>query len=167
MTLATDPGWYRKVLAHYPTGVCAVTATEADGERAGFVVGSFTSVSLDPPLIAFFPDKSSSSWPRIERVGRFCVNVLGADQEFVCRQFAAKGGDKFAGIGWRESASGSPIIDGATAWIDCELSHVHEAGDHYAVFARVLGLDVVHDGSPLIFAHGGYGRFAPSSCGRP
>ncbi len=159
-TKASDPRWFRNVLGQYPTGVCAVTATEPDGGRAGFVVGSFTSVSLDPPLIAFFPDKSSTSWPRIQQVGRFCVNVLSAEQEFVCRQFAAKGGDKFAGITFRESGSGSPIIDGAVAWIDCELGDVHEAGDHYAVFGKVLDLGMADGETPLVFLQGGYGRFS-------
>ncbi|MGE2833112.1 flavin reductase family protein [Mycobacterium sp. SMC-4] len=158
---ASDPLWYRKVLGQYPTGVCAVTATDADGHRAGFVVGSFTSVSLDPPLIAFFPDKGSTSWPRIKAAGRFCVNVLSADQEFVCRQFAAKGIDKFAGITVRDSDFGSPIIDGAVAWIDCELGDVYEAGDHYVAYGKVLDLDVAGGGQPLLFFQGGYGRFSP------
>lgn len=160
MTVA-DPRWFRKVLGQYATGVCVVTASEPDGSRTGLVVGSFTSVSLDPPLIAFFPDKSSSSWPRIERVGRFCVNVLSSEQEFICRQFAVKGGDKFSGVTVRESDAGSPIIDGAVAWIDCELGDVYEAGDHFAVFGRVLCLDIAAEASPLLFFQGGYGQFSP------
>ncbi|MGE2716450.1 flavin reductase family protein [Mycolicibacterium litorale] len=164
---ASDPRWFRKVLGQYPTGVCAVTASESDSGRAGFVVGSFTSVSLDPPLIAFFPDKGSTSWPRIQAAGRFCVNILSADQEFVCRQFAAKGADKFAGITVRETSSGSPIIDGAVAWIDCELGDVYEAGDHYAVFGKVLDLDIESGELPLLFFQGGYGRFSPLSMAAP
>jgi 3-hydroxy-9,10-secoandrosta-1,3,5(10)-triene-9,17-dione monooxygenase reductase component len=76
----SDPRRFRDVLGQYPTGVCVVTATQADGRRAGFVVGSFTSVSLDPPLVGFFPDKGSSSWPKIERARSFCINVLSASQ---------------------------------------------------------------------------------------
>ena len=94
----TDPRWFRRVLGQYPTGVCVVTATEADGRRAGFVVGSFTSVSLNPPLVAFFPDKGSTSWPRIREAGKFCVNILGAGQEDVCRNFAVRKDDKFEGV---------------------------------------------------------------------
>ena len=78
-----------------------VTAADPDGGYAGLTVGSFTSVSLDPPLVAFLPDKSSTTWPRLERAGRFCVNVLAADQEYICRAFAAKETDKFAGLDWR------------------------------------------------------------------
>ena len=75
-----DEAKFRQVLGHYPTGVVVVTAIGDDGEPAGLAIGSFSSVSLDPPLVAFFPGKSSSSWPRIESAGTFCVNILGADQ---------------------------------------------------------------------------------------
>jgi flavin reductase (DIM6/NTAB) family NADH-FMN oxidoreductase RutF len=159
----TDPRWFRQVLGQYPTGVCVVTAAHADGGRAGFVVGSFTSVSLEPPLVAFFPDKSSSSWPKIESAGSFCVNILGADQEDVCRQFASKAPDKFEGISCREAGSGAPIIESAVAWIDCDLELVQEAGDHYIVLGRVRQLDIESSSLPLLFFQGGYGRFAPLS----
>jgi flavin reductase (DIM6/NTAB) family NADH-FMN oxidoreductase RutF/DNA-binding IclR family transcriptional regulator len=162
-----DTRWFREVLGQYPTGVCVVTATEPDGARAGFVVGSFTSVSLNPPLVAFFPDRSSTSWPRIERAGRFCVNILSADQEGVCRQFASKGNDKYQGLDVRAAGSGSPIIEGVVAWIDCEIESVHEAGDHYAVYGRVLDLNVENGSLPLLFFLGGYGRFAPLSMAAP
>jgi len=159
----TDPRWFRQVLGQYPTGVCVVTATQHDGQRAGFVVGSFTSVSLAPPLVAFFPDKSSTSWPRIRDAGRFCVNILSAAQEDVCRRFASQAEDKFDGISCRTSQSGSPIVDGAVAWIDCELESVQEAGDHYIVLGRVTALDIGDQSLPLLFFQGGYGRFAPLS----
>jgi len=84
-----DARQFRDVLGQYPTGVSVVTATQADGKVAGLAVGSFTSVSLDPPLVAFLPDKTSTSWPKIRSVGSFCVNVLGADQESICRTFAS------------------------------------------------------------------------------
>ncbi|MEU9342680.1 flavin reductase [Streptomyces sp. NPDC048278] len=160
---ASDPSWFRQVLGQYPTGVCVITAAGPDGERAGFVVGSFTSVSLSPPMVAFFPDKSSTSWPRIERAGRFCVNVLAADQEDVCRRFASRAEDKFAGLAVGSTRSGMPLLDEVVAWIDCELEAVHEAGDHYIVLGRVLDLDVSTGTSPLLFFQGGYGRFARHS----
>jgi len=84
-----DEAKFRQVLGHYPTGVVVVTAIGDDGEPAGLAIGSFSSVSLDPPLVAFFPGKSSSSWPRIESAGAFCVNILGEDQEDICRVFAS------------------------------------------------------------------------------
>ena len=83
-----DATQFRQVLGNYPTGVAAITAVAEDGVHAAMVVGTFTSVSLDPPLVGFFPDKRSSSWPVIERAGGFCVNILGADQQALCRQLA-------------------------------------------------------------------------------
>jgi flavin reductase (DIM6/NTAB) family NADH-FMN oxidoreductase RutF len=156
---AFDSATYRQVLGHFPTGVTVVTAA-TDGVPVGLAVGSFSSVSLDPPLVAFFPDRSSSSWPRIEAAGAFCVNILGEDQEDVCRRFAMKGDDKFAGLGWKPSATGSPLIDGVIAWIDCDVESVTDAGDHFCVMGRVRDLAVGHDRGPLVFFRGGYGRFA-------
>ena len=162
-----DPQQYRQVLGQYPTGVCVVTATGADGAPAGMVVGSFTSVSLDPPLIGFFPDRGSSSWPKVAAGNRFCVNILSAEQEGVCRALASKEPNKFAAIAHRPSPLGSPILDGAVAWIDCDLYSVSEAGDHLAVFGLVRHLEIAEGGLPLLFFQGGYGQFAPSSLTAP
>lgn len=156
---AFDSATFRRVLGHYPTGVCVITAMHDDAPQA-MVVGSFTSVSLDPPLVAFFPAKNSSSWPGIEQAGKFCVNVLSSTQEALCRQFSAKGIDKFAGVSHRVSPNGSPILDGVVAWIDCTLDAVHEAGDHYIVLGEVKALEVESPTKPLLFFQGLYGEFA-------
>ena len=158
---ANDGATFRKVQGHYPTGVCVVTACGVDGRPHGLAVGSFTSVSLDPPLVAFFPDKTSGSWPRIAAAGRFCVNVLGSDQEALCRQFAARGDDKFAGVSHRLSRGGSPILDDVVAWIDCSLDAVHEAGDHFIAVGRVIELEIERGDRPLLFFRGRYGAFVP------
>lgn len=156
---AFDSARFRQVLGHFTTGVTVITATTADGP-VGLAVGSFSSVSLDPPLVGFFADKGSSSWPKIEATGAFCVNVLGEHQEDVCRRFASKEPDKFAGLGWTKAGSGSPLLDGVIAWIDCDLHSVVEAGDHFLALGAVRELEVGHDGPPLLFFRGGYGRFA-------
>lgn len=153
-----DSAQFRQVLGHFPTGVTVITAAPPGGP-VGLAVGSFASVSLDPPLVAFFPDRTSSSWPQIEATGSFCVNILADDQEAVCRRFASKADDKFAGLGWRPAGSGSPLLDGVLAWIDCDIESVTEAGDHHCVMGRVRDLDVGRDGGPLLFFRGGYGRF--------
>jgi flavin reductase (DIM6/NTAB) family NADH-FMN oxidoreductase RutF/DNA-binding IclR family transcriptional regulator len=158
-----DDDWFRHVLGQYPTGVCVVTAIGEDGQPTGMAIGSFTSASLDPPLVAFLPGKRSTSWPKVRAAGRFCINVLGADQEHVCRRFAFKGGDRFDGVTWRPATSGSPILDGVVAWVDCDLDSVSEAGDHYLVLGRVRDLGVGRAASPLIFHRGGYGRFSTHS----
>ncbi|WP_028925193.1 flavin reductase [Pseudonocardia acaciae] len=154
---------FRRVLGNYPTGVTVVTAIGDDGNPAGMAVGSFTSVSLDPPLVAFLPTKSSTSFPKIRTASSFCVNVLAADQEPLSRGFAARGGDKFAGVSWSRTPSGAPRLDGAAAWIDCEFESVQEAGDHYLVIGRVRHLDSDGERLPLVFFQGGYGRFSPAS----
>lgn len=154
-----DSAKYRQVLGHFPTGVTVITASN-DGVPVGMAVGSFASVSLDPPLVAFFAGNSSTSWPKIKAAGSFCVNILAEDQEGVCRRFSSKDEDKFAGLGWRPTSSGTPLLDGVLAWIDCDIDSVIDAGDHVCVMGRVRELEVAHDGAPLLFFRGGYGRFA-------
>jgi len=155
---AIDPAKFRQVLGHFPTGVTVIT-TDDDGVRTGLAVGSFFSVSLDPPLVGFCAGGQSTSWPKIREAGTFCVNVLGADQEDVCRVFAGKSDDKFAGIGYDAAPfSGAPRIKDVLAWIDCELEAVHPAGDHDIVIGRVRDLAVADEGHPLVFFRGGYAQ---------
>jgi 3-hydroxy-9,10-secoandrosta-1,3,5(10)-triene-9,17-dione monooxygenase reductase component len=150
---------FRNVLGSYPTGVAVITALASDGQPAGMAVGSFTSASLDPPLIAFLPDKRSTSFPRIRTAEAFCVNVLAADQQSVCAMFAARGGDKFARVDWTPTGAGAPRIADVAAWIECEFVSITEAGDHYPVIGRVLELDCPGDRPPLVFCGGRYGKF--------
>lgn len=154
-----DPREFRRILSHYPTGVCVITALDRDAP-VGMVVGSFTSVSLDPMLVAFLPDRKSTTWPRIEAAGQFGVNVLAHNQQPVCRTFASKAEDKFADVPYRLSPWGVPIIEKVVAWIDCELHAVHEGGDHFIALGRVRGLNVDTAHPPLVFARGEYGTFA-------
>lgn len=150
----------REVLGHHPTGVAIVTAP--GDPPVGLAVGSFTSVSLDPPLVGFFVDRGSSTWPRIEAAGAFCANVVGDHQEDLCRLFATKGADRFASCGWRPGLSGAPRIDDSVAWIDCRIDRVVETGDHQLVLGRVLELDLpAAHRTPLVFHRGGYGGVAP------
>lgn len=150
---------YRATLGHFCTGITIVTAM-ADAEPVGFTCQSFAALSLDPPLVLICPGKASMSWPKIEETGHFCVNVLGEDQEELCRGFAKSGADKFAGIGWTAGgATGAPILTGALAWVECALDSVQAGGDHVIAIGRVLEMGV-HEGAPLLFYRGGYGRFA-------
>lgn len=151
---------FRQVLGYYPTGVSAITAMGADGQPIGMVVGTFSSVSLDPPLVGFLPDKNSSTWPRLEAAGRFCVNVLASDQLDVCRQLAGKGPDKFAEVEYTVSDHNLPVIARALATIECALHSVTDAGDHYFVLGRVLRLEAVREADPMLFFRGRYGGFA-------
>jgi 3-hydroxy-9,10-secoandrosta-1,3,5(10)-triene-9,17-dione monooxygenase reductase component len=151
-----DPQHFRKVLSAYPTGICVITATAADGQRHAMVVGSFSSISLDPPLVGFFPGKSSSSWAAMKDVGHFAVNVLGAGQLELCRKFAVSGTDKFGDMAHAISPGGHPLIDGAIAWMDCTTQSVHEIGDHYLVVGHVHHLDGDPQAEPLLFYGGAY-----------
>lgn len=155
-----DSAHYRQVLGHFPTGVTVITAVGSDGRPAGFAVGSFFSVSLDPALVGFCAGKSSSSWPAIRSAGRFCVNILAEDQEAVCRQFSSKVDDKFSGLGWQPTVTGSPRLADVLAWIDCDVEAIHDAGDHEVCVGRVRELGVERENGPLLFYRGGYGRFA-------
>jgi flavin reductase (DIM6/NTAB) family NADH-FMN oxidoreductase RutF len=155
-----DSALFRQVLGSYPTGVSVVTALGEDGNPVGMVVGTFTSVSLDPPLVGFLPDKKSTSWPQIEAAGHFCVNVLGSDQQEVCRQVSAKGPDKFVGVQYELSQHNMPVIAGSIATIECTIHSIVEAGDHWIVLGNVLGLEITRDEDPMLFHRGRYGGFA-------
>ncbi len=156
---------FRRVLGHYPTGVTVVTAACESGPE-GMTIGSFTSVSLDPPLVSFCPGHDSDSWIRMRDVGSFCVNVLGDDQADVSTRFASKLDDRFEGMSVRVEATGAPVIEGCLAWIDCRVEAVHAAGDHDIVVGRVVALGTADDPSdsaaaadgPLVFFKGRYGR---------
>jgi 3-hydroxy-9,10-secoandrosta-1,3,5(10)-triene-9,17-dione monooxygenase reductase component len=167
---AFDAKQFRSVLGHFPTGVTIVTGLErTDGgdEPAGFTIGSFTSVSLDPPMVGFLPQVDSDTWQMIAPARRFCVNILSRDQADLCWRFAKSGNERerFEGVAWYPGPTGAPIIERAVAWIDCEVDAVYEMGDHYFVLGRVVALeaDANHDSDgphPLIFFKGALGRFA-------
>lgn len=146
-----DAARFRAVLGHFPSGIAAVTSRDARGRPVGMTVASFTSVSLDPPLVAFLPGKTSSTFPVIAERGTFCVNVLAADQERICSALSVSGGDKFAEVTWHPGPHGDPVVDGAVAWIGCTIEAVHDAGDHYIVIGRVDDLDADSTASPLLF----------------
>jgi len=152
---------FRKVLGHFPTGVTIVTGLAGD-EPAGFTIGSFTSVSLDPPLVGFLPQVSSDTWQAMAPSGKFCVNVLRDDQASLCWRFAKSGvgDDRFDYVTWTHSPTGCPIIEGVGAWIDCVVEHSFELGDHYFVVGRVI--DLAHHTDPhvpLVFYKGALGGF--------
>ncbi|WP_093460544.1 flavin reductase family protein [Streptomyces melanosporofaciens] len=155
-----DPTRFRSVLGHFASGITAITSRDAHGNPVGMAVSSFTSVSLDPPLVAFLPGKSSSTFPAIADRGTFCVNVLAAGQEEICRALSTSGGDKFASVAWRPGPHGDPVIEGVVAWIGCTIQAVHDAGDHHIVIGHVDDLDARAEASPLLFFRSGYRHLA-------
>jgi flavin reductase (DIM6/NTAB) family NADH-FMN oxidoreductase RutF len=148
---------FRHVLGHLATGVTVVTAHGPDGPT-GMAANSVTSVSLDPPLILVCPAKSSSTWPAMRDAGRFCVNVMAGHHEELCRRFAQRGVDRFAGIEWSHRKAG-PALDDAVAWIECDIREEHDAGDHTIVVADVVAIEAADERVPLVFFRGRYGTF--------
>jgi 3-hydroxy-9,10-secoandrosta-1,3,5(10)-triene-9,17-dione monooxygenase reductase component len=156
-----DNKTFRSVLGHFASGVTVVTGGDCDNP-SGFTCQGFSSLSLDPPLIVVLPRRVSTSWSEIACSGRFCVNVLAEEQEHLSACFAQADADKFADVSWTPSPLGSPILDGVSAWIDCELVAVHEGGDHFIVLGAVHSCHAV-GGSPLVFHRGRYLAARPRS----
>lgn len=153
---ALDPSRMREVLGHFASGIVVITAVSRDGP-AGFTCQSFSSLSLDPPLVSFSPARTSTTWPRLRLRGRFCVNVLAQGHEELSTAFARSGTDKFAGVGWTPAPSGAPLLDGVAAWVDCTLDTEYPGGDHTIVVARVGDLGADPSRLPLLFHRGAYG----------
>lgn len=156
---------FRRVMGTFPTGVVIITAMDASGQVLAMTVGSFVSVSLEPPLIGFLPTKTSSSWAALRNSGttKFGVNVLGSHQEDLCRAVARRKTDKLEGFEWTLSEHGSPVLQEAVAFIDCDTHSISDAGDHDWVMGNVLDLYTISTNLPLLFFRGGYGSFAPGS----
>lgn len=151
-----DTRRFRTLMGHYPTGVVAVTAMD-DDEPAGMAVNSFTSLSLEPTLVMFGIARTSTTWPRLRRVGAVCINVLGSGQDEVCRKFAVRGADRFAGVSWTPSPRGLPVLDDCVAWLECRLRDELDGGDHVIVTAEVDYMEYGRAGAPLVFHRGQYG----------
>ena len=152
-----DAGEFRATLGQFASGVVVATGWH-EGEPVGFAAQSFTSLSLEPPLVALCAAKSSQSWPKLRDSGGFCINILGERQQSVSEVFARTGIDKFANLDWRPATAGAPILAGALAYIDCELVAEHDAGDHTIAVGRVRDLGVLDaEQGPLVYFRGAYG----------
>jgi len=150
-----EPASFRRVLGHLPTGVSVVTTMTQVGP-AGMTVGSFTSISLDPPLVGFFATTTSQSLSQILQARQFAANVLADSQSAMSKAFASHRG-RFDAVSWHLSANGMPHLAGALAWVDCTVQSAIEIGDHTAVVAAVNSLEVVQQGGrPLVFFRGAY-----------
>ncbi|MBV8462607.1 MAG: flavin reductase family protein [Acidimicrobiales bacterium] len=156
-----DERRFKDAVGCFATGVTVVTGIE-EGAPVGFTCQSFMSVSIDPPYVAVAPARTSTTWPRIARAGAFCVNVLSDQQEELSVAFARSGGEKFAGIDWDPAPStGSPVLRGGIAFVDCRVELVHDAGDHELILGHVLELGV-SEGNPLLFFRSAFATLADS-----
>jgi len=152
---AHDARAFRDALARFATGVAFVTATP-DGESFGLVVNTLTSVSLEPPLVSFSPARSSLTWTRMRRAGRFGVSVLGCQHELFAKRATAPGADRFAGLDWKLGPGCAPLLTDALATIECEIVAEHPAGDHWIVVGQVDALQISPIKDPLIFFDSAY-----------
>jgi 3-hydroxy-9,10-secoandrosta-1,3,5(10)-triene-9,17-dione monooxygenase reductase component len=151
-----DPRLFRDALGRFATGVAFITAAP-DGEPAGLIVNTLTSVSLEPPLVSFCPSRCSLTWLRMRRTGRFGVNVLASQHERFAVRATPPGADRFAGLDWELGDSGVPVVADALASLECEIVAEHAAGDHWIVVGRVDHLRVSQIDEPLIFFAGTFG----------
>jgi len=150
---------FRRGLGRWATGVALVTA-RIGGRPEGLVVNSLTTVSYEPPLVAFCPSRMSLTWCRMRAAERFGVNVLGVEDVEFAASAAAAGADRFEGIDWAPTANGVPALTGALAFLECAMEDVHPAGDHWIVVGRVESMEIAEEGEPLVFWRGRYRELA-------
>ena len=151
---AFDSQRFRQVLGQVPTSVVVVTGVDADRMPQGITIGSFVSVSLDPPLVGFLPGTSSRTWAAIATAKKFTVNVLAANQGELCWRFAKEADDRFAEVDWSPSANGCPRLAGSVVVIDCDLVSNAIHGDHHFAVGRVTGLDAAGNENAMAFYRG-------------
>jgi 3-hydroxy-9,10-secoandrosta-1,3,5(10)-triene-9,17-dione monooxygenase reductase component len=155
------PQELRRVLGHFPTGVCVVAAFDAE-TPVGMAVNSMTSVSLDPPLVLICPAGASMTWPAVRAASGLCISVMASHHEQVSRAFSARGSDRFERVGWHARAGG-PALDEAVAWLDCRLWAEHPGGDHTIAVCEVIAAESSGRAmAPLVFFRGRYGSFIDS-----
>lgn len=150
-----DPKSLRNAFGSFMTGVTVVTTIEPNGEPRGFTANSFTSVSLDPPLLLICIAKTASSYPVFSKAPGFVVNILAEDQKDTSGIFASKRPDKFAAADWHKSGNGLPVISGSLSWFDCARREVIDAGDHVILLGAIRDFGT-RDANPLGYARGGY-----------
>ena len=162
MTLAQalDQTRLRRVFGSFPSGVTAVAAV-VDDQPVGLAASSFTSVSLDPPLVSVCIAHTSTTWPLLRRAARLGVSVLSAEQEGVGRRLSERRVDRFAALSWRTTADGAVLLDGASAWLECGVEDQIRAGDHDILLLRVHDLDAEAGVAPLVFHASRFRRLQP------
>lgn len=148
---------FRSVFSNLPTGVVVVTGVDRSGGPHGITIGSFTSISLDPPLAGFFIAVTSRTWPLIAETGRFTANVLAASQGDLCWRFAkdVAEGSRFGDLATSTSPNGCPVLPGVVAVVDCAVNETHRVGDHDLVVGAVTDLRILDSNQPaMVFFRG-------------
>ncbi|WP_214409427.1 flavin reductase family protein [Sphaerisporangium fuscum] len=158
---SVDNDGFRRALAVHAAGVVVVTA-QTEGVPVGLTATSFSSVSLNPPLVSFYVDQSSTTWPWLRQAGSFAVNVLASDQADLAARFARKGIDRFAApTRWTAGPDGVPLLSDVSAHLVCTPHTTVEIGDHILVVGMVRKTGIGSAGRPLLYHQGRFGRFLP------
>jgi flavin reductase (DIM6/NTAB) family NADH-FMN oxidoreductase RutF len=158
-----DPREFRRALGAFPTGVAIITTVGADGRPVGLTCNSFSSVSLDPPLVLWSLRSESKSLAAFRDASHFAINILSKGQSQLSSRFASSAVlDKFEGVAFTEGAGGAPIIEGCLAHFHCKTFAEHEAGDHIVFIGQVEQFDMTADVEPLVFCRGDYMMLAQS-----
>jgi flavin reductase ActVB len=155
LTVSADE--FRSVLGRFPSGVTVVTTKTPNGSDAGMTVSAFSSVSLDPPLVLICIEKSASAYDALTASAGFVVNILSAGQEQIARRFAIVDIDRFEGVGYGRTQSGTAVLDDVLAVIECKTSALHDAGDHTIIVGEVEAARA-GTGTPLLYYRGGYAQ---------
>ena len=159
-TVTEDHSVIRAAFANFPSGVAALCA-EIDGERHGLIASTFTvGVSLEPALVLFSVQNESRTWPVLRRASRIGISILAQTHDAVCRQIAARTGDRFAGLDTWTTEEGALFLEGSSLWLDCELVSETPAGDHHVVILEVKAVKVEDDREPLIFHRSSFRQLA-------
>ena len=156
---ATDlsPASLREAFGHFPSGVIAIAA-EVDGTRVGLAASTFVPVSLDPPLVSFCVQNSSTTWPKLKDLPALGISVLGEAHNDAARALAAKTGDRFAGLDTHRCESGALFIHGTSVWLESSIEQLVPAGDHTIVVLRVDDITVHDEVAPIVFHRSAFRR---------
>ncbi len=152
---------FRNALGCYPTGVIIMTGLAQNGERVGLTINSFTSVSLDPPLVSICLARTANSFETLQMSQGFVLNVLRDDQRRISGEFAKSDADKWRGVNYRDGINGVPILVPNLAAFQCSPYAEHDGGDHIIVIGRVEAVEYDAGTAPLVFHQGGYSRLIP------
>ena len=155
--MSIEPRDFRDTVGCFATGITIITTIDADGSPIGLTANSFSSLSLDPPLVLFCLDRKVASFDAFKAGGNFAVNILSTGQQDVSNRFAKSGPEKWDGVTFDTWGTGSPILPGCLANMECNVSSISEGGDHVIVIGEVVQMERASaDAMPLLYYRGSY-----------
>jgi flavin reductase (DIM6/NTAB) family NADH-FMN oxidoreductase RutF len=156
-----DPRAFRDTIGRFATGVTVLTWDDGEHVR-GMTANAVSSVSLDPMLVLVCVDRKTSAHAQLEHTAAFALNILAVDQVEVSKAFAQHGVEDMAGVAYHRNQTGAPVIDGALAWIECEVAERLAGGDHTIYLGQVVAIEIARpEAGPLLFYAGRYRALGP------